>query len=47
VRIGYEETDLRARAKRLGAIWRQPQKLWEITYRDSKALGIEGRIVEG
>lgn len=47
VRIGYEETDLRARAKRLGAIWRQAQRLWEITYRDSKNLGIEGRIVEG
>jgi hypothetical protein len=46
VRIGYEEAELRARAKRLGAIWRQAQKLWEITYRDSKALGIEARIVE-
>jgi len=47
VRIAYHETDLRERAKRLGAIWRQPQKLWEITFRDSKRLGIEDRIVEG
>ena len=47
VRIAYHETELRERAKRLGAIWRQPQKLWEITYRDSKRLGIEDRIVEG
>lgn len=46
VRIAYDETDLRARAKRLGAIWRQAQKLWEITYRDSKNLGIEDRIVD-
>jgi len=46
VRIAYHETELRERAKRLGAIWRQPQKLWEITYRDSKRLGIEDRIVE-
>ena len=46
VRIAYHETDLRERAKRLGAIWRQPQKLWEITFRDSKRLGIEDRIVE-
>ena len=46
VRIAYHETDLRERAKRLGAIWRQPQKLWEITYRDSKRLGIEDRIAE-
>jgi len=45
VRIGYGETDLRARAKNLGAIWRKPQKLWEITYRDSKRLGIVDRIV--
>jgi hypothetical protein len=47
VRIAYHETDLRDRAKRLGAIWRAPQRLWEITYRDSKRLGIEDRIVEG
>lgn len=47
VRIGYHETDLRERARRLGAIWRKPQRLWEITFRDSKRLGIEDRIVEG
>jgi hypothetical protein len=46
VRIGYAETALRARAKRLGAIRRQPQKLREITCRDSKALAIEGRMVQ-
>jgi hypothetical protein len=46
VRIAYQETELRERAKRLGAIWRQPQKLWEITFRDCKRLGIEERIVE-
>ena len=46
VRIDYGETELRERAKRLGAIWRHPQKLWEITFRDSKRLGIENRIVE-
>lgn len=47
VRIAYHETELRERAKRLGALWRHPQKLWEITFRDSKRLGIEDRIVEG
>jgi hypothetical protein len=45
-RIAYHETDLRERAKPLGAIWRQPQKLWEITFRDGKRLGIADRIVE-
>jgi serine kinase of HPr protein (carbohydrate metabolism regulator) len=47
VRIAYHETELRERAKRLGAMWRQPQRLWEITFRDSKRLGIEDRIVDG
>lgn len=46
VRIRYEETELRERAKRLGATWRKPQRLWEIICRDSKRLGIEDRIVE-
>jgi hypothetical protein len=45
VRIAYDETDLRNRAKRLGAIWRKEQRLWEITFRDSKRLGIVDRIV--
>lgn len=31
----------------LGAIGRQPQRLWETTYRDSKRLKIEDWIVEG
>ena len=47
VRIAYHETELRERAKLLGAIWRHPQKLWEITFRDSKRLGIDDQIVEG
>jgi hypothetical protein len=29
-----------------GAIWRQPQKLREITFRDSQRLAIEDRIAE-
>jgi len=37
---------MRERAKRLRAIWRHPQKLWKITFRDSKRLGIEDRIVD-
>jgi hypothetical protein len=31
VRIGSQETELRERAKRLGAVWRPVQKLWEVT----------------
>lgn len=44
VRIGYEEADLRDRAKRLGAIWRPQQKLWEMRWLDAKCLGIANRV---
>jgi hypothetical protein len=44
VRIAFHETDLRSRAKRLGAIWRPEQKLWELTWLDAKRLGIADRV---
>jgi hypothetical protein len=44
VRIAYHEPDLRSRAKRLGAIWRREQKLWELTWLDAKRLGIADRV---
>jgi hypothetical protein len=47
VRIFWREADLRERAKRLGAIWRPAQKLWEITWRDAKRLEIVERVVGG
>ena len=47
VRIGYEEADLRDRAKRLGAIWRPAQKLWEMRWLDAKRLGIADRVTVG
>ena len=46
VRIAFAETDLRERAKRLGAVWRPVQKLWEITWRDAKRLGIADRVTQ-
>jgi hypothetical protein len=45
VRIGYGETELRERAKRLGALWRPNHKLWEMRWLDAKHLGIADRIV--
>ena len=45
VRIAYEETELRERAKRLGAVWRPVQKLWEIAWGDAKRLGVADRVV--
>ena len=44
VRIAWNETELRERSKRLGAVWRPTQKLWEISYGDAKRLGIAERI---
>ncbi len=44
VRIAYEETELRSRAKRLGAVWRPAQRLWELTWRYAKRLGIADRV---
>jgi hypothetical protein len=44
VRIAFQETDLRQRAKHLGAVWRPAQRLWEITWRDAKRLGIIDRV---
>jgi hypothetical protein len=46
VPIAFQETELRERAKRLGAVWRQAQKLWEITWGDAKRLGIADRVRE-
>jgi hypothetical protein len=43
VRIAFHEAGLRKRAKRLGAIWRPAQKLWELTWLDAKRLGISSR----
>jgi hypothetical protein len=44
VRIAYAEAELRQRAKRLGAIWRPQQRLWEMRWLDAKRLGIADRI---
>jgi hypothetical protein len=43
VRIAFNETDLRERAKRLGAIWRAQHRLWEMRWLDAKRLGIADR----
>ena len=44
VRIAYAETELRERAKSLGAIWRPRQRLWEMRWLDAKRLGISDRV---
>jgi hypothetical protein len=46
VRIAFQETALRARALRLGALWRPAQRLWEMRWIDAKRLGIADRVVQ-
>jgi hypothetical protein len=46
VRIAWAETDLRERAKRLGALWRPAHKVWEITWANAKRLGISDRVAQ-
>jgi hypothetical protein len=45
VRIAWHETDLRSRAKHLGAVWRPAQKLWEMHWGDVKRLALQERVV--
>jgi hypothetical protein len=45
VRIAFHETDLRERAKRLGAVWRPVPKIWELRWGDAKRLGIAHRVI--
>ncbi|MEK6245157.1 MAG: hypothetical protein AABM33_11745 [Pseudomonadota bacterium] len=44
VRIAYGEVELRDRAKRLGAVWRPVQRIWEIAWGDAKRLGVTDRV---
>lgn len=44
MRIAWHETDLRERAKRLGAIWRPAQKLREMTLASAKRLSLTDRV---
>jgi len=46
VRIAWHEADLRQRAKRLGALWRPAQKLWELRWGDVRRLQIIDRVVQ-
>ncbi|MES9855021.1 MAG: hypothetical protein ABW166_11545 [Sedimenticola sp.] len=47
VRIGYEETELRDHAKQIGGIWRPRHKLWELSYAQIEALGLQDRVIQG
>jgi hypothetical protein len=46
VAIAYGKTELRARIKAAGAIWRPRHRLWEIDWKSVRELGIEDRVVD-
>jgi len=45
VRIGWDQADLRERAKRIGAVWRPAHKLWELRWGDVRRLGLASRVI--
>ena len=47
IRVGYEETGLRDQVKQIGGIWRPQHKLWEMSYAQIEALGLQDRITGG
>lgn len=46
VSVRRPETELRERAKRLGAVWRPAQKNWELPWGAVRRLGIADRVVD-
>lgn len=46
VRIDYEETSLREKAKMEGARWQAEEKRWLMRYQNAKKLGLLDRIEE-
>lgn len=46
VRIAWDETELRERAKHLGALWPPAHKVWEMTWGNAKRLGISDRVAQ-
>lgn len=46
VRIAFNETELRRRAKDAGAIWRPRHRLWEMRWKSVRELGLENRVAK-
>ena len=47
VPIARDETDLRNRAKQMGARWSKIKKVWLMRYQTAVVLGIQHRIIKG
>jgi hypothetical protein len=46
LRIAFDESHLRRLVKAAGGRWNKRRKVWELPYKDIKALGLESRILE-
>jgi hypothetical protein len=45
VRLEYEEDELRQSVKAAGGTWLPERRLWQLSYRLARAMGLESRIV--
>lgn len=45
LRLHYQEDDLRESVKAAGGMWLPERKLWQLSYRLARAMGLESRIV--
>ena len=45
IQVAGYEIDIRRQVKQAGGIWRPRQKLWELSYSDTIALGLKSRII--
>lgn len=46
VRVAYHEGTLRQRVKEAGGRWLPEERLWQLPYRQVKALNLEARVVK-
>lgn len=46
IKVGYNEMELRAKVKAGGGRWNPGRKVWEISYRAAKELGLAERIIK-
>jgi hypothetical protein len=46
LKINYSEIELRNKVKAAGGIWDREKKVWIISYKEAKNLGLLDRIIE-
>ena len=46
IKVGYKETEIRTKVKAAGGRWNPERKVWELSYKEVKNLGLSDRIIE-